>query len=539
MGANASKEAITGTITTTTSTARLNEKVPRPSAASPAMASLHHAADRLNRIEAEAQHALAASEDKHPHPHPVSAEVTPAAVKEWSKAAWELPTSRLASMVLHNADMAASLHSRAVEVADQHVFNVKIPDEGKPVVNQHSSGRCWLFALTNCIRIEVIKHLDLPEFELSQSYLHVWDKQEKSNYFLEQMIDLIEEPLESRIVSYLMQAPVNDGGQFDMATNLVLKYGVVPKSVFPESFTSNATGKFNSLLTYKLREYALELRDLRSQTLRRLDHTAASQAERDAVVLTTLRKRKDAQMREVYRMICIAYGEPPKPDEEFTWEYVDKKGKFHTMKTTPVQFQIEHTGTFTAKGSCSLVHDPRREAGKLITVSRLGNIVGLNPVQYITSTPELMKAAAIRMLKAGVPVFCGSDFGHGVDSRSGIMDPRLIGYELAFGIKLGMSKAERIKTGESAMTHATVLTGVHLDAKSGQPVRWRVENSWGEEVGDKGYMVMSDGWFDEWIFQVVIRKEYCRPQDWALFQRGVVPGETEALPPYDPFGALA
>lgn len=237
-------------------------------------------------------------------------------------------------------------------------------------------------------------------------------------------------------------------------------------------------------------------------------------------------------------MLSIAYGEPIGPNQEFTWEYVDKKGKFHSLKSTPYQFQVEHTGAFTAKGSCSLVHDPRREPGHLITVSRLGNVVGAQPVLYVTSTPQLMKEAAIRTLKKGIPVFTGSDFGHGVDSKSGIMDPKLLGYELAFGIRLGMSKEERIRTGESEMTHATVLTGVHLD-DNGKPVRWRIENSWGDEIGNKGYMVMTDEWFDEWIFQVVIRKEYCRPEDWALFERGVVPGKTESLPPYDPFGSLA
>ncbi|KAE8229801.1 hypothetical protein CF326_g5222 [Tilletia indica] len=547
MGASASKEemAPSSSSQATRALQRLNEKVPAPTASSSssASASLHHSADRIHRIEAEANAALSASTTTKHHNDKARAQgqVTLSAVKEWSDEAWKLPTSRLANMVLHNADLAASLHSRQAEVADQHIFNIRIPDEGRPVANQHSSGRCWLFALTNCIRLEVIKKFELKEFELSQSYLHFWDKLEKSGYFLENMIDLVEEPLESRLVNYLMEAPVNDGGQWDMATNLVVRYGVIPKALYPESFTSSNTGRFNKLLTYKLREYTLELRDLRTETLRRLrqsSSTILSEAETNRLIISTLRTRKEAQMAEIYRMLCIAYSEPPHPDQEFTWEYIDKHGKFHSLRTTPVQFQIEHTGTFTAKGSCSLVHDPRREDGKLITVSRLGNVYGMQPVLYVTSTPELMKAAAIRTLKAGIPVFCGSDFGHGVDSTSGIMDPKLFGYETAFGIKMGMNKVERIDTGESQMTHATVITGVHLDNK-GKPVRWRIENSWGPDVGDRGYMVMTDDWFDEWIFQVVIRKEYCRTQDWALFQRGIVKDETEVLPPYDPFGALA
>ncbi|KAK0556950.1 bleomycin hydrolase [Tilletia horrida] len=548
MGANISKDTASSPAAAPTASRavqRLNEKIPAPTASTTyanASASLHHSADRLNRIEAESHYAATNNNNGSSGNHRdrkviTSAQVTMSSINSWSKAAFELPTSRLASMVLHNADINTSLHSRAAEIADTHVFNIRIPEEGRPVVNQRSSGRCWLFALTNCIRLEVIKKFDLPEFELSQSYLHWWDKLEKSNYFLENMIDLIEEPLDSRLVNYLLQAPVNDGGQWDMSTNLVVRYGVIPKHLFPESWTSSNTGKFNQLLTAKLREYALELRDLRTSTLNRT--SALSHAERDAAVLSVLRTRKEAQMAEVYRMLAIAYGEPPKPDDEITFEFVDKKGKFHSITTTPVQFQIEHTGTFTAKGSLSLVHDPRREPGNLITVSRLGNIVGMQPVLYVLSTPKLMKEAVIRTLKAGFPVFCGSDFGHGVDSKTGIMDPKLIGVELAFNIKLGMSKEERINTGESQMTHATVITAVHLDQKTGKPIRWRIENSWGADVGEKGYFVMTDAWFDEWIFQVVIRKEFARPQDWAVFQKGVVEGETESLPPYDPFGALA
>lgn len=198
-------------------------------------------------------------------------------------------------------------------------------------------------------------------------------------------------------------------------------------------------------------------------------------------------------------------------------------------------FVEKYTGSFDPRGACSLVNDPRRPYNKLITVDRLQNVWGGQPVLYVNTSTKQMKDSIVASIKDGLPVFFGCDVGQ--FSRDGIMDTALFNYELPFGIKLGLSKAERIELGESSMTHAMVITAVHLDDK-GNPVRYRVENSWGEGVGDKGFMVMTDAWFDEFVYQVVIRKQHMPPTLWKLFEQGVN-NETEILPPYDPLGALA
>lgn len=458
------------------------------------------------------------------------------------------PVSRLAQLTLHNASAKDSLHRRKAEVVDTHVFNTAIDHETNPITNQMSSGRCWLFATTNVIRNEMVTTLNIDGFQLSQSYLHFWDKLEKANYFLENTLELWDQPVDSRVFGFLKTEPVNDGGQFSMAANLLVKYGVVPQSVYPESFNTSATSTINAIVTRKLREDAVVLRALKSSTIAKLRAAsstlgeAALQAKADEVC----RRRKDAMMEEIYRVMVIMDGEPPKPDEAFTFEYRDRKGAFRSVSATPTAFLAQYAPGFKPLEQVSLVHDPRRPADVLMTVSRLGNVWGsgpsgadesVQPVLYVNTTPGEMKRAAIATIKAGLPVWFGCDVGQCSDSRRGVMDTALFDYSAALGFDFGMDKAARIDTGESSMTHAMVLTAVHLDS-AGNPVRWRVENSWGAAPGDKGYFVMTDKWFDEYVFQVVIRRPFVSKSSWKLFQEGIN-DKTHVLPPYDPFGALA
>ncbi|PWN48042.1 peptidase C1B, bleomycin hydrolase [Violaceomyces palustris] len=498
----------------------------------------HHAADRLARIQAEANHAAGRWSASSPRSDRHQAHISQEAIKDWDSKAFESDVAKLATLTLHNADLATSLHRRQAEISNQHIYSHTIPSEAGPVTNQRSSGRCWLFATTNVIRLEVIKSLKLKEFELSQSYLSFYDKLEKSNYFLENMIELADRPLDERVVGFLKTAPTNDGGQWDMAVNLLEKYGVVPKHVFPESYSSSYSSKINWLVTLKLREYALELRELKKTAAARLARSSVPPQEQRTAVYKVLRQRKDEQMEEVYRIMAISLGSPPKPDAEFTFEYHDKDGKFHSLKATPRSFYKDYTASFDAKSMCSLVNDPRRSPDQLITIDRLGNVWGGQPVLYVNTTMSAMRDAVVKSIKAGQPVFFGCDVGKFSETKSGIMDTGLFDYELAFNIKLGLSKADRIELGESSMTHAMVITGVHINAK-GEVERYRVENSWGEDnVGDKGYMVMTDRWFQEYCYQVVTKKEFMPSKLWDLFKRGV-DDKTVVLPPYDPFGALA
>ena len=251
-----------------------------------------------------------------------------------------------------------------------------------------------------------------------------------------------------------------------------------------------------ALITTKLREDALELRRLASQ-------------DKDSRV--AIGNAKDGMMRDIHRILTVMLGPPPGPNDEFTWEYYNKDDKFNTLTTTPLDFAGELSSKASIQSNSgvdihevfSLVNDPRNDYGRLLTVDRLGNAVGMRHIRYVNVSMTTMKSACIAMLKADLPIFFGSDVGKYLNQQAGIMDVDLIDYELGFNIKLGLSKAQRLMTGESAMTHAMVLTAVHLD-KDGEPVRWRVQNSWGEGSGTKGWFVMSDRWMDEYVYQAVV-----------------------------------
>ncbi|KAL9099604.1 MAG: hypothetical protein Q9163_004924, partial [Psora crenata] len=430
---------------------------------------------------------------------PVHPTISISTTEQWEKQLLKDPKNRLALTALtqHGNNV---LTQRSTQIKDTQNFNVKISVEGSPITNQKSSGRCWLFAATNVFRVATMKRYNLKEFEFSQGYLFYWDKLEKANWFLEQILDTVEEPLEGRLVQTLLSSPVGDGGQWDMLANLVEKYGLVPQQHYPDSYNSQNSSGMSSLITAKLREDALELRRLAGE---RSDARGS------------LGSVKDKMMREIHLILTVMLGPPPSPTTEMTWEYYDKEDKFHSVTTTPLDFAGElsnkacmhsHSGVDVHE-VFSLVNDPRNDYGSLLSVSRLGNIIGMRGVRYVNVDMATMKKACIAMLKADIPVFFGSDVGKFSSSQSGIMDTDLIDYELGFNVRLGLNKAQRLMTGESAMTHAMVLTAVHLD-KDREPVRWRVQNSWGEGAGKKGWFVMSDNWMDQFVYQAVVDPKY-------------------------------
>lgn len=415
------------------------------------------------------------------------------------------------------------LTSRSTSIADPQVFNVRIPFEGAPITNQRQSGRCWLFASTNVFRVALMKRHNLDSFELSQAYLFFYDKLEKANFFLEQILDTVSEPLDERLVQTLLHVPVNDGGQWDMVLNLVAKYGLVPQVLYPDSFNAKSSSAINSLITTKLREDALKLRALAT--------TATATAE-------DIQAAKEKMMREVHLILTLTLGPPPSPTKEFCWCYLDKDGNAQELRTTPRGFASELdtpkavriTGS-SVQSMFSLVNDPRNEYNTLLTVSRLGNIVGGRNITYVNVPMSVMKSACVGMLKAGLPVFFGCDVGKYSDT-SGIMDIDLVDYELGFNVRLGMTKAQRLMVGESAMTHAMVLTAVHVE--DGKTVRWRVQNSWGEDRGDKGFYLMSDKWMDEFCYQAVVEPRFVSKEI-----RDILKQTPTVLPVWDPMGALA
>jgi bleomycin hydrolase len=436
--------------------------------------------------------------------------------------------NRLALAALSSNSANAVLSSRSATIQDTQIFNIKIPTEGSPITNQASSGRCWLFASTNVFRVAIMKKYKLSSFQLSQAYLFYWDKIEKANYFLESILDTTSEAIDSRIIQALMASPVGDGGQWDMVANLVEKYGLVPQSLYPDSFNASNSSIMDRLITTKLREDAIILRNI-----------ASSNATPDAIK-STIASEKDKMLREIHLILTLMLGPPPPPNTAFSWEYTDRDGNLGTVTTRPTAFARELSDARTVRALSgtdvhrlfSLVNDPRNAYNRLLSVSRLGNVWEGRAVTYVNVDMSTIKDACVATLKRGIPVFFGCDVGKYSDSTKGIMDTALYEYELGFNIKLGMSKAARLQTAESQMTHAMVLTGVHV--VEGKPVRWRVENSWSDRVGDKGYFVMSDAWMDEFVYQAVVD-----PSVVSSTVRKVLEQKPKMLELWDPMGALA
>ncbi|KAL0956030.1 hypothetical protein HGRIS_002203 [Hohenbuehelia grisea] len=449
-------------------------------------------------------------------------------VDAWESSVASDPKAQLARTILSHSELRSTLLSRPAVIADAHVFNHELDLKTGPITNQKSSGRCWLFATTNVIRYDIMKKLKLKEFQFSQSYLFFWDKLNKSNYYLELTIENADRPLDDRLVSHLSNDLISDGGQWDMVVNLLETYGLVPQAAYPESTHSSLSGPLNTLLKTKLREHALIIRQLAADL--------RAQAWYHDDIVTALRSKKEELMKEVYKIMTATLGVPPKPEDKFVWDYYDSDNKAGRWEGTPLQFYKAFASkAYPPSESFSLVNDPRNDYFKLYTVDKLGNIWGGRPVLYVNTDPETMKKSVVKMIKAGHPVFFGCDVGQFSDRNHGIMDPALFEYESAFDITLGLTKAQRLQVNESAMTHAMVISGVHLDPATGAPLRYKVENSWSEDSGNKGYFVMTDKWFDEFVYQVVVPKALAPSDLVKVYEKG----EKTAYPPWDPMGTLA
>ena len=405
--------------------------------------------------------------------------------------------------------------AKSCELAQKKNYAFSLSLEQGAVTNQEKSGRCWLFAALNTMRFHMIQEQKLKNFELSQAYLFFYDKLEKSNYFLENILETLEEPVNGRLVSFLLQGPVGDGGQWDMFCNLVRKYGVVPKSAYPESAGSSSSRDVNVYLTEKLREDAC--------ILRRKYQAGASQE--------ALREEKKAMMAEVYRILCICMGKPPKA---FDLEYRDKDKNFHRdTGLTPHSFYEKYIG-WNLDDYVSLINAPTADKpfGRSYTVRFLGNVKEGSAVRYLNLGIEELKRAAIAQMKDGCPVWFGCDVGKHSD-RSGVMDMDILQVGALLSTEFTMTKADRLDYGQCLMTHAMVFQGVNLD-ENDRPNRWRVENSWGKEPGEDGYYVMSDAWFDQYVYQIVVQKKYLTSEQLSAYA-----AEPIVLEPWDPMGSLA
>lgn len=424
------------------------------------------------------------------------------------------PKNRLAlNAVSANGIGSVALKRDAVNRTD-HTYSHLI--ETPEATHQKGTGLCWMFAGLNTLRLTALKKLNLKKFELSQTYLMFWDKLEKANFFLENIIATRDEPLNGRLVMWLLGNSLSDGGQWDMFINLVKKYGVVPKYVMPETKGSSESRTMNSLLVTKLREYA--------QALREMHHQGAT--------VNKLLQTKGKMMEEFYKMLAIHLGQPPR---RFFWEWRDKDKKFHRHgNITPWEFFRKFVG-FKLDDMVCLINSPTKDKpyNKLYTIQYLGNMTGGQIIRYLNVPMKVLKKAAVNMIVDKRAVWFGCDVGNMLERKMGILNNEIYDYELVYGTPFKMDKAGRLDYGQSRMTHAMVLTGVDLD-RSGKPIKWRVENSWGTDFGDKGYMVMTDQWFDEFLYEAVVHKKYLTPQ---LLK--VLKTEPVVLPPWDPMGSLA
>ncbi|HFI0826542.1 TPA: aminopeptidase C [Streptococcus suis] len=415
--------------------------------------------------------------------------------------------------VSHNG-LLKSLETRQSAIDNDYVFSIDLTTDA--VSNQKASGRCWMFAALNTFRHKLISDFKLENFELSQAHTFFWDKYEKSNWFLEQIIATADQEIGSRKVKFLLDTPQQDGGQWDMVVALFEKYGVVPKSVYPESISSSASRELNQYLNKLLRQDAQILRDLLAK--------GASSEE--------VQIQKENLLQEIFNFLAVNLGLPPR---SFDFAYRDKDNVYHRdTNVTPQAFYEKYVG-LKLSDYVSIINAPTADKpyNKSYTVELLGNVVGAPAVRYLNVEMNRFKELAIAQLKAGESVWFGSDVGQSSNRQTGIMATNTYDFSSGLGIHFHQDKAGRLDYSESLMTHAMVLTGVDLDDNE-QPLKWKVENSWGDKVGDKGYFVASDSWMDEYTYQIVVRKEFLTPEELAAYQ-----AQPQVLAPWDPMGALA
>ena len=408
---------------------------------------------------------------------------------------------------ISNALAGVNIATLAVNADNAAMIDTHFSDrvKTKDITDQQSSGRCWLFTGLNVLRAKMIDKYDLPGMEFSQSYLFFYDQLEKANLFLQGVIDTKELPFDDRKVDWLFSNPLSDGGQFTGVSNLITKYGLVPAEVMPETYQANNTSQMATLLKLKLREDGLDLREAykagyeKSKKLPKKD-AAKAMAKLDA----QLQEMKVAQLSEIYRMLALCLGEPV---QEFEWTRCDKDNKIvDTRKYTPKSFYEEYIGEDLENNYIMIMNDPCREYGKVYEIDYDRHVYDGHNWLYINLPVERIKEMAIASIKDNVAMYFSCDVGKFYSSKKGVLDLANFDYESLMGVSFGMDKKERVQTHASGSSHAMTLIAV--DIVDGKPVKWMVENSWGPASGYKGCLIMTDEWFDEYMFRLVVEKKY-------------------------------
>ena len=360
-------------------------------------------------------------------------------------------------------------------------FTNKVVSHG--ITDQQQSGRCWLFTGLNVLRAQMMAKYGLDEMEFSQNYCFFYDQLEKANLFLQGIIDTREKPMDDKMVEWLFRNPISDGGQFTGISDVIGKYGVVPSSVMPETYSSENTSQIARLVGLKLREFGLQLRDEAAK----------------GVKVSALEAKKTEMLSTVYRMLALAFGEPV---ERFTWTMNGE-----TKEYTPQSFYQEYLGNDLTNNYVMLMNDPSREYYKCYEIDFDRHIYDGKNWTYVNLPVEDIKAMAIESIKDSTMMYFSRDVAKFLDSKRGTLDLKNFDYESLMGTTFGMNKKQRVQTFASGSSHAMTLMAVDLD-KDGKPKKWMVENSWGAEAGYKGHLIMTDEWFDEYMFRLVVEKKY-------------------------------
>jgi len=421
------------------------------------------------------------------------------------------PPTRAMQNALTGNDPKLLVLNRSIVQGHNAVFSHKIKTKG--MTNQRASGRCWLFAGLNVLRPVVIEKHKLKNFEFSEGYLAFWDKLEKANTFLEDMIAMSDRKPFDRELDFFLKDPITDGGYWEYVVALVEKHGVVPKSVMPETFNSQNTKVMNVVLERKLR--------IDAATLRALAAEKKSTGE--------LRAAKEKMLAEIYRILVLNYGRPP---AEFTYRYVDKDDKVGELKKyTPRSFYEQCVGVDLGQ-YVTLCHDPTHPYGKHYRLRRIRNLFGTPEFHYVNAPIETLKQLAVKSVLADDRVCFGADANNDMDRADGIMQVDLFDYGAIYGVDLRQSKADRLLTRGAVANHCMVFIGV--DMQNDKPVKWLVENSWGKDRGAKGFWTLYDEWFDEHIYSITVRKAYVPNDLLKAFKEKPI-----ALPPWAPMFSVA
>ena len=444
--------------------------------------------------------------------------ITAEMMERISKSYQATPSDKALKNALAGTSIATlAINSDNAAMLDTH-FSDRVRTKG--ITDQKSSGRCWLFTGLNVLRAKMIDKYSLPSFEFSQNYLFFYDQLEKSNLFLQGVIDTRDLPFDDRKVDWLFSNPIGDGGQFTGVSNLIINYGAVPSDAMPETFCSNNTSQMSSLLKQKLREDGLRLRQI-------WEGSASGKPQVKNAALKKMLQMKEQSLADIYRFLVLCLGQPP---VEFTWTRCDKDNKIVSVKKyTPKSFYGEYIGEGLENNYVMIMNDPCREYGKVYEIDYDRHVYDGHNWLYVNLPVERIKEIAIASIKDNTAMYFSCDVGKFYSRPKGTLDLQNFDYQSLSGFTLGMDKKERVQTHASGSSHAMTLIAVDIDSESGAAKKWMVENSWGPSSGYKGCLIMTDEWFDEYMFRLVAEKKYV-PQDIL----DMLKAEPERLPAWDP-----